>query len=291
MKNNRINIEYDLYPFDLRDAFYNSMYDNNTKDILNDIVLEIMDYLTIVEEIFEAINDDEKKITDEEFINRINKFFSISIDENQCLKMFSTITNKEFVGYSHLLTNISFSEKITKGKGNDFSWWTEYYQLVLKVMIAKDTDIDKNKKYTKAEIDQLIKEQKIIIVGVDTKKCGKDSYEENSNNSKEFESFIINDKKYESNFDNNSKYYPQVLKYVRENIDSQYINNYSKKFLYELQKEVIRCLKYVENKDDGQHHNNTVKTSFEGLEKMGYKRILSKLKKTYVNRTRYNDNN
>lgn len=60
MKNNRINIEYDLYPFDLRDAFYNSMYDNNTKDILNDIVLEIMDYLTIVEEIFEAINDDER---------------------------------------------------------------------------------------------------------------------------------------------------------------------------------------------------------------------------------------
>jgi hypothetical protein len=202
--------------------------------------------------------------------------------------MFSHITNKEFVGYSQLLTSISISDQKTEGRGNDFSWWTEYYQLVFKVMITKNANIDKNKNYTNDEIEQLIKEQKIIIVGGDVKKCDKGIYNENR---KKFESYIIDEKKYESNFDLNSKYYLQVLKYVRENIDTQYINNYSKQYLYELQKEVNRCLKYVENKDDGQHHNNIVRISFEGLEENDYKKKLSKLKETYVNRTRhYKDN-
>ncbi len=41
-------------------------------------------------------------------------------------------------------------------------------------MITKNANIDINKNYSNDEIDQLIKEQKIIIVGGDVKKCSKD---------------------------------------------------------------------------------------------------------------------
>lgn len=271
-----IDMFYQLFPLYLQEDFYSYWHNFSEEKISDNFVSCVMGYFSKVEKVLEAIDEEKSNISNQEFINRIEKMFSISLNDKQYLKMFSTIVKKEFVKYGELLTNIYFKDQKTEGHGKDFSWWIENYRLVLNVIQTKDADIDYNRLYSNDEIEELIKKQEIIVVGERGEKC-EEKIQTINEKSKNFESYIIPKNDYGLSFDETSKYYPFVLQYIRENIDIQYVKKYAKLYLIELNQGVKECLKNRDDSYDSEYYNNIANMCSEKLTKLEYSKKMSKI--------------
>ena len=131
-----------------------------------------------IENIIKALNlllsKDYKYLTDEEYYNVINQFYSITFFKNDILKILSTIDKVNYNKYQWLKTRVIFTTLDSEGHGRDFSWWHETRQLMLELITPEDLVIDKKHDYSSEEIKEIFNNYKIYLFDYSNKELGID---------------------------------------------------------------------------------------------------------------------
>ena len=125
-----------------------------------------------------------KKLTSEDsdpYYTWLTRFYNITFDGDDFLKAFSSQNNKKYVRYEELSTDMIISQNKKDGFGNGITWSSkkEKIKLVAAVVdnIRKDDEskANPNRDYTKAEINRLLLNKDIVIVGVNRKEVPKET--------------------------------------------------------------------------------------------------------------------
>ena len=131
-----------------------------------------------IENIIKALNlllsKDYKYLTDEEYYNVINQFYSITFFKNDILKILSTIDKVNYNKYQWLKTRVIFTTLDSEGHGRDFSWWHETRQLMLELITPEDLVIDKKHDYSSEEIKEIFNNYKVYLFDFSNKELGID---------------------------------------------------------------------------------------------------------------------
>lgn len=93
----KVNLYYIRhYFYNLQDELIQSDYEgiNRGDENVNNFVSLIKLYISKGENILEAINNDDKKVSDEDFFKRIEELFKVDLNDEQFLKMISEINKK-----------------------------------------------------------------------------------------------------------------------------------------------------------------------------------------------------
>lgn len=165
-------------------------------------------------------------------------------------------------------TNIGFKEELYEGRGKGFSWWEEKYRMILNVIYTKDLEIDLEKHYSSSEIEQLVKEKKIVIVDRNFESVNDIENEEPLIS---LESCEIFDEFGNLDLDLNkkTKYYEPVLHYIRDNVNVDKIKRGVLKYLNTLKDFVNLALK--ESQNHKYKNRSLADMSTKTLEEMDYK--------------------
>ena len=114
------------------------------------------------------VNQDLKKLTDEEFYDLICKVYSISLTEQDYLKIISKRNDKKYNRFATIGTFMTFTSTATEGQGKDFSWWKQLYQIRYIVAVAEDSNLN-GCDLKKEDIKKLIQDKSIVIIGSEEK--------------------------------------------------------------------------------------------------------------------------
>lgn len=117
-----------------------------------------------IEDLKEIVDADFDKLNDSELYDLLSKFYSISLDENDYLKMFSRLNNKQYTFLYKIPTTMTFMGGKSEGHGKNFDWWNQLYQVYFLAAISSDIEFDYNKIYSKEEIKQMINDKNIVIL-------------------------------------------------------------------------------------------------------------------------------
>lgn len=264
---------------DLKDELMQYDYRGYIKgdENVNNFTSLIQTYISNVENILEAIGDNDKKVSDLEFKKRIEEIFAIDLTPEQFLNMLSEINEKDYVGYTEISTNMGYEARLHEGRGRDFSWWDQKYRIVLNVIYMKDLEIDLEKHYSSSEIKQLIEEKKIVIIDRNGRRVNDIENEEPVIS---LESCEILDDYGRLDLNKDSKYYSQVLHYVRDNMNIDEVKSGVITYLNSLKNNVKSALKDIQGYE---YKDTTISDmSTKSLEGIGYNervsRVLKKLK-------------
>ncbi len=141
-----------------------------------------------ISKIKNVIDADIENLSDEDFLKLLASVYSIYLDIDDYLELFSRKYNKKYTCVIEIPTTMTFTDSATEGHGKSFDWWEQLYQVVLVAAISDDMDFDHNKVYSKKEIEKLVLEKTIILL----EQKNKPMEEENENFRKEpFQYFPI----------------------------------------------------------------------------------------------------
>lgn len=122
---------------------------------------QIKSYIEILKEI---VDTDFNQLNDRELYDLLSKFYSISLDGNDYLKMFSKLNNKQYTFFNRIPTTMTFMGVSSEGHGKNFDWWNQLYQVYYLAAFTSDIEFDYNKTYSKKEIKQMVRDKNIIIL-------------------------------------------------------------------------------------------------------------------------------
>lgn len=123
-------------------------------------------YINIINDF---VNQDLKKLSDEEFYDLICKVYSVSLTEQDYLKIISKRNNQKYNRFTKIGTFMTFTDIATEGHGRDFSWWEQLYQIRYIVAVAEDTNLNSNCNFKKEDIKKLIQNKSIVIIRYESK--------------------------------------------------------------------------------------------------------------------------
>ena len=131
-----------------------------------------------IENIIKALNlllsKDYKCLTDEEYYNIVNQFYSITLFKKDILKILSTIDKVNYNKYQWLKTRVIFTTLDSEGHGRNFSWWHETRQLMLELITPEGLVIDKKHDYSSEEIKEIFNNYKVYLFDYSNKELGID---------------------------------------------------------------------------------------------------------------------
>lgn len=102
-------------------------------------------------------------MTDEQFCKKAVNLYNCQIDESDVLYIISQL----FDGTTctkHIETSLISKNARSSGFGKNFSYWTEYSPLCLKISCLNEELIDNKHVYTYTELKELIDTRKILII-------------------------------------------------------------------------------------------------------------------------------
>lgn len=142
---------------------------NKRKDYNYDTNYQSEDILKLNKLILEYFNK-KNNMNTHNLYKLINYFYDIKIEETDYLDYVNS-TDKLFSKIIEIPTEEVIQEMYSEGHGRDFSWWTENYQIIIKVL--SNEFIPSKNEYTYDEIEKLIENGKIYPICRFCKKTSK----------------------------------------------------------------------------------------------------------------------
>lgn len=154
-----------IYDYSTKNLSY--IYNGNKEELFNFFKDKLNKYINIINNL---VNLDFKKLSDNEFYDLLCKVYDITLTEKDYLKILSKKNNKKYDKFSEINTYMTFIGTAQEGHRRDFSWWEQLYQIKYLIAVSKDTEIEYNTTLSKEEINKLIADKTIVIIGKRNKK-------------------------------------------------------------------------------------------------------------------------
>ena len=145
----------------LTEDTYAYIYRASEQEIFETFRDTLKKYINIIDDL---VNKDLKKLSDEEFYDLICKVYSISLTEEDYLKILSKRNNKKYNRFTEIGTFMTFTDTATEGHGRDFSWWKQLYQVRYIIAVSEDTEIEYDSVLRKNDIKKMVEDKSIVII-------------------------------------------------------------------------------------------------------------------------------
>lgn len=150
-----------------------SMIDDLTNILANYDTISSDEFLRIINRIYRISTDEESDLKQYRcYYTRLGfeteEYYDFSpitdgeVDAHEMIKLYNMAGNTSFGKIRTIKTNMIRTYLQCEGHGKDYDEWEENYQEQL--VVLTDTDLDKDKIYTKEEIDEMIKNGIISVV-------------------------------------------------------------------------------------------------------------------------------
>ena len=117
-----------------------------------------------ISKIKNVVDADIENLSDEDFFKLLVSVYSIGLDMDDYLELFSKKYNKNYTWVTEIPTTMTFTGRATEGHGRSFDWWEQLYQVQYVAAISDDMEFDYNKVYSKKEIEKLVSDKTIILL-------------------------------------------------------------------------------------------------------------------------------
>lgn len=145
----------------LTEDTYAYIYRASEQEIFETFRDTLKKYINIIDDL---VNQDLKKLSDEEFYDLLRKVYSISLTEEDYLKILSKRNNKKYNIFTEIGTFMTFTDTATEGHGRDFSWWKQLYQVRYIIAVSEDTEIEYDSVLRKNDIKKMVEDKSIVII-------------------------------------------------------------------------------------------------------------------------------
>lgn len=145
---------------------YAYIYRASEQEIFETFRDSLKKYINIIDDL---VNQDLKQLSDEEFYDLLCKVYSISLTEEDYLKILSKRNNKKYNRFTEIGTFMTFTDTATEGHGRDFSWWQQLYQIRYIVAVSEDIEIEYDSILRKNDIKKMIEDKSIVIIECKTR--------------------------------------------------------------------------------------------------------------------------
>lgn len=154
-----------IYDYSIKNLSY--IYNGNKEELFNFFKDILNKYINTINDLI-YINF--KELSDNEFYDLLCKVYNITLTEKDYLKILSKKNNKKYNKFTEINTYMTFLGTAQEGHGRDFSWWEQLYQIKYLIAVSEDTEIEYNTTLSKEEINKLIADKSIVIIGKRNKK-------------------------------------------------------------------------------------------------------------------------
>ena len=150
-----------------------SMIDDITNILTNYDTISSNEFLRIINRIYRISTDEESEMKqyrvyytrlgfDTEEYYDYSSIINGEVDANEMIRLYNMAGNTSFKRIVSIKTNMIRTYLQCEGHGKDYDEWEDNFQGYL--IVLTDTDLDRDKVYTKEEIDEMIKKGIISVV-------------------------------------------------------------------------------------------------------------------------------
>lgn len=145
----------------LGEDIYSLFGTTNDEEILEFFKKKLTEKLELINRM---INTDYDKLTNEEYYYLLRNLYGIKLEERDFLAYISKIRNKKYTSFYTIPTTMIFKDYKSEGKGINYSYWKQPYQVFVKVAISEGTKIESKKNYSKVDIRNMHLANKITVL-------------------------------------------------------------------------------------------------------------------------------
>ena len=145
----------------LREDTYAYIYRKSEQEIFEIFKNTLKKYINIINDL---VNKEFKKLSDQEFYDLLCKVYSISLTEEDYLKILSKRNNKKYNRFTEIGTCMTFNDTATEGRVKNFSYWKQLYQVRYIVAVSEDINIEYDSILRKKDIKKMVEDKSIVIV-------------------------------------------------------------------------------------------------------------------------------
>lgn len=223
-----------------------SMIDDITNILTNYDTISSNEFLRIINRIYRISTDEESEMKqyrvyytrlgfDTEEYYDYSSIINGEVDANEMIRLYNMAGNTSFKRIVSIKTNMIRTYLQCEGHGKDYDEWEDNFQGYL--IVLTDTDLDRDKVYTKEEIDEMIKKGIISVVTTTEVNISKKDMP------KEKSSF-----KYYGFEKDKEPYKSALVKLIKEEIPKDKLFRDVRKYLKELKNEYVSYCYFDERK-------------------------------------------
>ena len=225
-----------------------SMIDDITNILTNYDTISSDEFLRIINRIYRISTDEESEMKQyrgyytaishefEEYYDYSSIIDSEPIEDHEMIRLYNMAGNTSFKKMTSIKTNMVRTYLQCEGHGKDYDEWEDDYQGHL--IVLTDTDLDREKIYTKEEIDEMIKKGIISVVTTAEVSISKKEMPKDSSKFKYY------------GFDKEEEAYKAALvRLIKEKIPKDKLFIDARKFLNELKNDYMAYCPFDERKD------------------------------------------
>lgn len=223
-----------------------SMIDDITNILTNYDTISSNEFLRIINRIYRISTDEESEMKqyrvyytrlgfDTEEYYDYSSIINGEVDANEMIRLYNMAGNTSFKRIVSIKTNMIRIYLQCEGHGKDYDEWEDNFQGYL--IVLTDTDLDRDKVYTKEEIDEMIKKGIISVVTTTEVNISKKDMP------KEKSSF-----KYYGFEKDKEPYKSALVKLIKEKIPKEKLFRDVRKYLKELKNEYVSYCHFDERK-------------------------------------------
>lgn len=225
-----------------------SMIDDITNILTNYDTISSDEFLRIINRIYRISTDEESEMKQyrgyytaishefEEYYDYSPIINSDPIEDHEMIRLYNMAGNTSFNKMTSIKTNMVRTYLQCEGHGKDYDEWEDDYQGYL--IVLTDTDLDRDKIYTKDEIDEMIKKGIISVVTTAEVSISKKEMPKEASKLKYY------------GFDKEEEAYKAALvRLIKEKIPKDKLFRDARKFINELKNDYIDYCPFDEKKD------------------------------------------
>ncbi len=225
-----------------------SMIDDITNILTNYDTISSDEFLRIINRIYRISTDEESEMKQyrgyytaishefEEYYDYSPIINSDPIEDHEMIRLYNMAGNTSFNKMTSIKTNMVRTYLQCEGHGKDYDEWEDDYQGYL--IVLTDTDLDRDKIYTKDEIDEMIKKGIISVVTTAEVSISKKEMPKEASKLKYY------------GFDKEEEAYKAALvRLIKEKIPKDKLFRDARKFINELKNDYIAYCPFDEKKD------------------------------------------
>lgn len=223
-----------------------SMINDITNILTNYDTISSNEFLRIINRIYRISTDEESEMKqyrvyytrlgfDTEEYYDYSSIINGEVDANEMIRLYNMAGNTSFKRIVSIKTNMIRTYLQCEGHGKDYDEWEDNFQGYL--IVLTDTDLDRDKVYTKEEIDEMIKKGIISVVTTTEVNISKKDMP------KEKSSF-----KYYGFEKDKEPYKSALVELIKEEIPKEKLFRDVRKYLKELKNEYVSYCHFDERK-------------------------------------------
>ena len=151
----------DKHSITLQNQTYSYFYSKNEQEILEIFKKTLNEYINIINSL---LNKDLKQLSDDEFYDLLQKVYSISLTEEDYLKILSKRNHKKYKKFIEIGTFMTFQDTHTEGYGASSIYFNQLYQIKYIIAITEDAKIESNSILSKDDIKQMVEDKSIVLI-------------------------------------------------------------------------------------------------------------------------------